>query len=322
MAHLKKRSGHLLRVGATGSGHLVRACTNGCEFVIYQDNCQLYWYVVTTSTDFTVVITGPGGSDNYSYNNIFSGVFDNPTEGLWIGVVTLNDLTGGCLSSVEYDAPTDPCLPCCRKTDGINFSVHATHDTFEESRQLLVGGSVYERLYHVWDLSEFHLDKYLAGSMSSGSKTSDNCYDRWGITENVTVGEATFTRYTAIPHTNGDPVCVGVPSNNYYYQKIYYDIIVRFNVTTNPKYLVLLKVTAEDYSFVGTPEPGGTNPAAPTIGAETILFNPTALGSAYTISWAECHFVQATTSVASPGYTACVNTGDITLEIWPDVSVP
>lgn len=296
-------------------------CCDGCGFFIYQDNCQIFWYVVTDSIDFDVEITGPGSSDNYDYHNITSGLFDNPTDGLWLGVVTLNDVTGGCLSSVEYAEPEEECLPCCRNTVGINFSVHAVDDTFEESRQQLVGGVVYERLYHIWDLSEFHLDKYLAGSMSSGSKTSDNCYDQWGTTEEITIGEATFTRYTAIPHTNGDPVCVGIPADNYYYQRIYYDIIVRFNITTNPKYLVLLKVTAEDYSIVGTPEPGGTNPPAPTIGAETDIFNPSILGSDYTLSWAACHFIQSTTTVGAADYTDCVNSGEIILDIWPDVSV-
>jgi len=321
MVHLKKRDGHLLRVGAPDIGHLVRACLSNCQFVIIQDNCQIFWYVVTDSNDFDVEITGPGISDNYNYHNIRSGVFDNPTEGLWLGVVTLNDLDGSCLSSTEFVEVT-PCLPCCRKTDGLFFSVHSSHNTFEESRQLLIGGVVYERLYTIWDLSEFHLDKYLIGSMSAGSKTSENCYDRYGITEEVLIGEATRTWYTAIPHVNGDPVCVGIPTDNFYYQKIYYDIIARFNVTTNPKYLVLLKVTAEDFSFTGTPEPGGTIPPAPTVGAETNIFNPTVLGSAYTLEWAECNFVQSVKTVDDITYTNCSNNGDITLEIYPDVVVP
>lgn len=323
MAHLKKRNGHLLRVGPPGSGHLVRACVGGCGFVIYQDNCQLFWYITTASTDFDVEITGPGGSDNYNYHNVTSGVFDNPTDGLWLGVVTLNDVSGGCLSSVEFTTPTDPCLPCCRKTDGINFTVHASHDTFEESRQRLVSGFTYERLYSKWDLSEFHYDGYRIGSMSSGSKTPDNCYTQWGITENVTVGQVTREWYTGIPHTNGDPVCVGLPSADYHYQKIYYDVIVRFAVTGPTAYLVLLKVTSVDVNSNGSPV--SSAPSVPATGSEIFLINSGALGFFFSLAYGACHFIQHVSGVDDfdfGGYTDCVNTGDIILEIWPDVSVP
>lgn len=323
MAHLKRGNGHLLRTGPAGIGHLVRACTNGCEFVIYQDNCQLFWYVTTTSTDFTVAITGPGVSDNYSYDSIRSGVFDEPTDGLWFGVVTLNDIGGGCLSSTEYTTPADPCLPCCRKTDGVYFSVHSAYDNFEESRERFVSGVAYERLYSIWDLSAFHYDGYRIGSMISGSKTAENCYTRYGATEEFTVGQATRTWYTGIPHTTGDPVCVGVPVTDYYYQKLYYDIIVRFAVTGPTEYLVLLKVTSEDFLISGTPN--GTIPPAPVIGTETVLINSAALGALFTLSWGACHFIQHVTGVDDfdyGGYTDCVNTGDITMEIWADVSVP
>jgi hypothetical protein len=161
--------------------------------------------------------------------------------------------------------------------------------------------------------------------MISGSKTSENCYTRWGATEDITVGQVTREWYTAIPHTNGDPVCVGAPSTDHYYQKIYYDLIIRFAVTGPTEYVVLLKVTGEDFSTVGTPEPTGTIPAAPVIGSEVFLINSGSLGFFFSLAYGACHFIQHVAGVDDfdyGGYTDCLNTGDITLEIWPDVAVP
>lgn len=262
MAHLKKRNGHLLRVGPPGAGHLVRACFAGCVINFFQDNCQLFWEIETSSTNFTVDIFRPGGSSYSSTNNTKSGVISAPTAGFWSITVTLHDIDGGCVSSVEYEVPPEPCLPCCRKTIGL----HGVYTGIVANEQR----ANYHFPTSTW--RELWIGNHTAANVAwyrdmTGPKTPETCYGAVTPVGDTLIGTGTERSYHGASIAGPSSTCPSeadfITSGNYHVIDAAFDVYLRFNATT---VRVIGVLTATSLSTVGSPVTAA--PALNLIGTE------------------------------------------------------
>lgn len=225
-----------------------------CPVRWFQDDCRLFWYVPSPPVGgWTVTITHPDTSQDV-YTNVQSAMIETPATGTYSALLTIDGTDyGPC--EIEFAGGCSPVKPCCFRTAGIYTRVTPEYSGLVKGSATRPG-NLYD--YAELDTSLLTYESLRVGSMSSGTKTDSNCYDVWGVFEEIFLGTGYLTRYLGHPHGGSPPSCVA-PGSNYYYQRIYYDFYVRFSGSS---WRLYGEVTGEDYSVNGSP--GGSAPAAPS----------------------------------------------------------
>jgi hypothetical protein len=292
-------------------------CCDDCPIIFSISDCRLFWYInpaYLPEEPYQVVITTPSGDD--TYENISGGMYEEPEEGTYCGVV-IKDAVESQSCCIVYVECT-PVKPCCYRTSAINIRITREQTSVKYKGGEVVSGTFYgaysEAAIPAWDIISKRI-----GAMSAGVKTDENCYDLWGVDdftdfEDVPVGSGYVTFYTGMPgYANAAAVPCSIPTTDYYYQRLYFDYYIRFD---NNNVVLKGTLTDEDYSMVGSP--GGAGPAAPTIPAD-YTFDTLPFGLC--VVSAESRRVELSTLTTDAGVTMdiCDGGDSIVYEYWPDV---
>lgn len=232
-------------------------CGGECAVILGYSYCRLSWCVNASfdiTEPFTVEFNTPEGL--VVYDDIYCGIFLTPPTGTYTATLIKDAVEiGTCSITIEECTPP---YPCCINFSGLNVSIEPEESFYEG---YFTSGTY--RDYSYTDLSWLDHTSFRVGSMLFPPKTETNCYEQWGVAEDITLSSGYITYYWGIPWTSGDPTC-GIPGTNYYYQRIHYTFKVRYFTDTTVR--VFGVVTGEDFSIVGTPL--GPAPPEPVVGSE------------------------------------------------------
>ena len=308
-------------------------CGIECPVKFYISCCHLYWYLELEDipeTDYLVTIDTPDGPEYYF--NISSGIFENANNGTYTGSITVDSIESeSCEIEVPY-CTDDPCL-CCIRVEGINTKITRTGPTFKMTGAWYFPTLGWAGQYSEGTLPDFSHERYSQGYRSSGAKTEFNCYNRWGFPGfsdflDVPLGSGHIDFWTGIrgyeylPIGDRPTVACSIPTEDFWYQRIYYDYFLRYTSGTDngPNVAFWATRTSEDFSSDGSPI--GDPPTLPTFPSSvnlTGILNLYQLCPDYDVFIHTLFGMELIGTGIFESIIVCDGTLDFTIESWPDV---